>query len=429
MVRGGGPGISGLLVLSICVFWCGGSKAEASSLKASVTDVQAPVASPRTGSLLSASTQLGIETLTFDATDVGVGVFRAVIEARIDRAGEWKDVVSAPVQTGGTCTPLRETDYLYEFDSPQPCPLSVRDREIVLNPGVLPVGSHDLRVTVEDASGNKTALVPAKVYTVPAPPVVKPPPVIDDPIDPGASPTPTPSPSSEDGAPNGTAAPQAGEPAASGTAQLTIVGPSSRTVKGDGATVIQGRLTDAAGQPIVGAVLNVQARAFLPKPRTATGAWKAIGTATTNQNGEYGAKVPGGASRTLLVSYRRLVSDALPAALAQIDVLVPATIAVRPNSTRIRNGRSVVFSGRVAGPIPRGGVLVALEVREPGRWIPVATTKRWVRTKRDGSFRLSYRFRSTFNAATYRFRVVADEDSAFAYARGTSKTIAVRVSP
>jgi hypothetical protein len=40
----------------------------------------------------------------------------------------------------------------------------------------------------------------------------------------------------------------------------------------------------------------------------------------------------------------------------------------------------------------------------------VATTRRWVRTRPSGTFTLSYRFLRTFRAASYRFRVVADED-------------------
>ena len=110
-------------------------------------------------------------------------------------------------------------------------------------------------------------------------------------------------------------------------------------------------------------------------------------------------------------------------------MIVPAQVTVRPNRTRIRNGKSVVLSGRVAGPIPAGGVLVAMEVREPGRWIPVATTRRWVRTRASGTFTLSYRFLRTFRPATYRFRIVADEDSAFQYGRGASRAVNIHVRP
>jgi len=121
--------------------------------------------------------------------------------------------------------------------------------------------------------------------------------------------------------------------------------------------------------------------------------------------------------------------DGLAAVEAQTDVAVRAQISASARAARIRNGQSAVFTGRVRGPIPPGGVLVALEVREPKRWIPVATTRRWVRTNSAGRFRLAYRFRRTFQTSTYRFRVVAAEDSAFTYTRGMSRAIDIQVKP
>ena len=129
------------------------------------------------------------------------------------------------------------------------------------------------------------------------------------------------------------------------------------------------------------------------------------------------------------MSYRPGGAAQAPAALAETNVTAPARVIVRARRTRVRNGRSVTLRGRVSGPIPRGGVRVALEVREPSRWIPVATTRRLVRTSNSGSFTLAYRFRKTFRPATYRFRVVANEDSGFPYSRGASRPIDVHVRP
>ena len=104
-------------------------------------------------------------------------------------------------------------------------------------------------------------------------------------------------------------------------------------------------------------------------------------------------------------------------------------MTARARRARVRNRHSAVFRGRVAGPLPPGGVLVALEAREPRRWVPVATTRRWVRTNAAGEFSLRYRFTRTFSPTTYRFRVVVGEDSAFQYTRGVSRTLSVRVRP
>jgi hypothetical protein len=146
-----------------------------------------------------------------------------------------------------------------------------------------------------------------------------------------------------------------------------------------------------------------------------------LGEAETDTAGEFRAQIPAGASRSIQVTYADVA--------AQVNLSVPAQITVRARNTRVRNGHSAVLRGRVLGPIPSGGVPVGLEVRDGSRWIPVATTRRWVKTSRTGRFSLTYRFRRTFNATTYRFRVVADEDSAFEYARGASHAVDVRVRP
>jgi hypothetical protein len=133
----------------------------------------------------------------------------------------------------------------------------------------------------------------------------------------------------------------------------------------------------------------------------------------TNARGEFSIRIPKGPSRTLRVSY--VASDV--EAVASTDIVVAAQITARALHTRVRNGKSVVFRGRVIGPIPAGGLLVSLEAHEPGRWVPVATTRRRVRTSATGTFTLRYRFRRTFRPTNYRFRVVTDEDSAFPYTR------------
>jgi hypothetical protein len=179
---------------------------------------------------------------------------------------------------------------------------------------------------------------------------------------------------------------------------------------------------------MAGASLSIRVRPFLPKARTAIGPWTEVGEVVTDANGMFRRRIPAGASRSIRVTYRH-PGDADVSATATADVVVPARITVRPRSSVVRNGRSVVFRGRVAGPVPAGGVSVALEVQDGRRWIPVATTRRLVRTSGSGSFKLSYRFRRTFRPSKYHFRVVVDEDSAFEYARGRSRIIAIRVRP
>ncbi len=374
----GGPGVREIWAMVQCRSVCPVAPTlDVSTFRADVSDPAPPSGTNLRGALATDATLSGPAQLVFDAADKGVGVFRAVAEARIGGVGEWREVATAPVETGGTCTPLGETGYLYEFTAPRPCPLRVADATLTV---ALPPGRHDLQVRLEDAAGNSTMLL-QRVYTVLEPVVAAVPP----------------------------------------RGRLTLTGPRARRLRSAGPYRLSGRLLDESGKPIANAVVGVQTRAFLPKARTPVGSWVAAPSTTTNASGRFSARIPAGASRSVLLTYN--------GTSLQADLTVPAQVSLRAKRTRLRNGDAVVFTGRVAGPIPRGGVVMSLEARENGRWTTVPTTRRWVRTSRTGEFRLSYRFRRTFRPATFRFRAVAGGDSAFRYATGASRTIAVRVRP
>ncbi|MDA0139841.1 hypothetical protein [Solirubrobacter deserti] len=317
---------------------------------------------------------LGAERVLFDVTDAGVGAYRAVVEARVGQSGPWQELAAKELG----CSPLGETPgSRYEFAAPQPCPLRVSGAVVGFTPAALPVGTHDIRFVVEDASGNRADVTPARPYVVAAP----------------AQPPVT------------TSAP---------TSILRLRATRAR---------LTGRLLDLSSQPIAGGALEIQSRGFLPKADAATGPWTTIGKLASRANGAFSFALPRGPSRVFRVVHPDGSSS------AETTVLAAARVAARARHTRVRNGSSAVISGRVEGPIPDGGVLVGLEVRSNGRWVPVATNRRWVRTRPSGTYSLSYRFRSTFSPTRYRFRVVADEDSAFQYTRGTSRSVSVLVRP
>ena len=367
---------------------------EVSSFRADIRDDYAPVVTSVRGPLVSNLSHSGTERVEFDASDVGVGVYRAVVEARLLGQGAWLQLATAPLGSGrSSCTELNVTAHPYEFDDPQPCPLSVTGARVDFNTDSVPPGEHDFRVVAEDASGNRTAVITPRKFIAEGPAA--------------------------------TAAP-ALMPAGR-TTTLRISGAARRTLASSEAFRVRGRLTEVDGTPLPGVALTVRTRPFLPKPELAAGEWTVLGQVVTGKDGTYSARIPAGASRT--VQILRDPGDGLAAVEAQTEVAVRAQISASARATRIRNGQSAVFTGRVRGPIPPGGVLVALEVREPRRWIPVATTRRWVRTSASGRFRLAYRFRRTFQTSTYRFRVVAAEDSAFTYTRGMSRAVNILVKP
>jgi hypothetical protein len=333
------------------------------SFRADITDRFAPVVSDvhESGS-----------TVRFDATDTGVGVFRAVAEARVAQAGAWTELGHALI---GSCSPLGETAYRYEFDTPQPCPLHTDAASLAVDEASLPVGTHDLRVVVEDAAGNRTDVLPSHAVVVSAPPVV---------------------------------------------AKVLVRRPALR-LRSAAPFRLRGRILDLASKPIAGARILVESRPFLPKPGLATGQWRSVGHFSTATSGHFSVPLPAGPSRVLRVSYG--------GTSAESTVIVPAHITAHAHRRRVHNGHTLVISGRVTGPIPEGGVLTTLEVRQAGRWSTVATTRPWVRTGPSGTFTLKYHFRRTFRATTYKFRAAAGDDSAFQYTRGHSHVMSVRVVP
>ena len=333
-------------------------------------------------------------------------------------SGAWSRCASTPRTRGASsgrrrssqalrCSPLRETANLYEFDSPQPCPLSVSERSRSLDNALHPRGHARTAGIRRGRRGKPRRSACAEVLR----------------------------------------RRQSREPLlARARGRHPRRRPATAWSVADRSTAGHGpwrRSPDVSWS--VSARGTSARRRLEPDRRSDTGRAIARLPAESRDVGRGCGTPRGRSSPTTRASSaaaspaarhvrcwsrtRRVRATRVASASAQMDVVVPAQITVKAKRTRVRNGRSVVLTGRVAGPIPHGGVLVAMEVREPGRWIPVATTRRWVRTRSSGTFALSYGFRSTFRASTYRFRVVADEDSAFQYGRGASRSIDIHVTP
>jgi hypothetical protein len=100
-------------------------------------------------------------------------------------------------------------------------------------------------------------------------------------------------------------------------------------------------------------------------------------------------------------------------------------VALKVGPRRVRNKHAVTFRGRLAaGPIPRKGKLVNLQVVVDGRWHTFAT----VRSTKHGAFRYRYRFTRTYGRVTYRFRALSRYEAAYPFIAGHSKTVCVRVN-
>jgi hypothetical protein len=215
-----------------------------------------------------------------------------------------------------------------------------------------------------------------------------------------------------DSAPNGAGA--------SRTASLTaIINGRSRTMKvpfGRRATVT-GVLVNASAQPIAHARLVV-----LVKSAAATAKFSEVKTVLTDSRGRYRYAAPVGASRVIRIAYFAFNGDSSYADATDVTLLVAGALTLTAPK-RVANKRAAAFSGKVKGrPMPRGGVLVDLQVWFHGKWRTFATP----RSNGRGVFRFKYRF--TQGAAKWIFRARIRKDSLYPYELGYSKRIAVKVT-
>jgi 5-hydroxyisourate hydrolase-like protein (transthyretin family) len=178
---------------------------------------------------------------------------------------------------------------------------------------------------------------------------------------------------------------------------------------------ITGRLTNRDGQPLVGEEIRVITA-------TATGD-QLLATLATDAHGRYRYRALASYGRTLRFVY--LGSALVLPVERRVTLDVPAAGTFRPSRARLPNGRSTVFRGRVlSGPLPAGGKLVEVQVRQPsGEW----TTFRTLRTDSKGRWALRYRFRYVRCHTTYRLRARIPAEAGYPFATGRSRVRKVTV--
>ena len=286
-----------------------------------------------------------------------------------------------------------------EFAAAQPCPLRIDDGRLDIDTAKLPQGRHSVRVLLEDAAGNRTAIFGPVVRSIAA----------NGAIGPGSDPA-------LRGAANGEGA----SDQARLSAHWGVRGSRTRLVSGFGrAHVVRGRLRAQDGAPISNAVIDVMSRTTAVNARELA---KRNGPRTAS-DGSWRLALPRGvSSRDLTFRYRSHVGDTIPTATATVRLRVRAglRLAIRPRHAR--SGQAIRFDGRLLGaPLPRGGkqiVLLALASR--GGWVRFNV----IRTDREGRFRTTYRFQQP-GTATYRFRALSLAEAAYPYAAGGSNVVRV----
>jgi hypothetical protein len=178
---------------------------------------------------------------------------------------------------------------------------------------------------------------------------------------------------------------------------------------------LAGRLTDAAGDAIAGA--TVQVYATPPEEAEAQ-----VATLTAGANGGFAYETKAATSAYLRFAYAGTATT-LPTE-AGAELLVHGRSSLKVNHDHVLNGHAVIFSGRVDGlPLPAAGKLLELQVRLSHEWSTFRTT----RSAPDGTWRIRYPFKRTCGKQTFRFRVRLPAEAGWPLLAGESDPVAVHV--
>lgn len=323
------------------------------------------------GSLVGNGAKTGPRTLVLDAIDGDSGVS------------------AVTVRLGATM--VADVTYSCAYDDWSACRRDRAGQVIDVDTRKVPDGAHALSVTARDAAGNQTRKELGDIMIANAGSLAA---------------------TQREGVPRG--------------GPLIRLRRSRLTVGSGRSATIRGRLVDENDRPIAGATIQIDERAYIPKTGLIGPAWASLGYVVSRASGAFAAKIPAGASRALRFSY----AAAGAGDSAEARVSVRAGVTLRASRRVTRNSSTVRFTGRVAGAVPRAGVIVTLQayVDRQG-WRAIDSTPKVGRAGSDGRFRVAYRFRYTTRPTRYVFRVLVNEDSTFAYSRAASRPVAVTVLP
>lgn len=199
------------------------------------------------------------------------------------------------------------------------------------------------------------------------------------------------------------------------SAQFTKSNSDTETVGYGQSAEVSGRLADNAGDPISGATLCVKMGTLGIDSRLA-----GVGSVKTDANGAYTYKVTPGPNREVLIGYRHDTAQVA----REVRYYAHAEPTLKASPGRLQNGDRVRLWGQLPGPNRRGRVIV-LQANVPG-------SKRWITFRRatsgaGGHFQTGYRFNSTTQTTTYRFRAVVPQQAGYPWVEGASKPVKVLV--
>jgi hypothetical protein len=195
-----------------------------------------------------------------------------------------------------------------------------------------------------------------------------------------------------------------------------------RTVGFRSRPTIRAHLADALQRPIA------HARVWLAA-RNEGGEWRITGQPLlTSRTGRIGFRLlPGLPSRGVSLVYFPY-SDSHEQVVGQpLALKVRAGAVLHIDKRVVRNRQRVIFSGRIEGTIPAGGLSISLQARVGNSY----RSFRQLRVTPDsrGRFTTSYRFTATRLTTRYRFRVFVLKQSGMPFENGSSAVRTVLVRP
>jgi hypothetical protein len=198
------------------------------------------------------------------------------------------------------------------------------------------------------------------------------------------------------------------------TRMVTVLEPRVK-VGFDSHVRMAGELIDRAGKPLAGARVEVYSR-----PREGDEAL--LATITTGPHGHFAYALEARASQSFRFVYPG-TAVRLPTE-DKVALLVAGRSTFEVSRSRILNGQSVLFTGRVQGrPLPEAGKLIELQVRLSGEW----STFRTIRSRDDGRWRIPYPFERVCGEQRFDFRARLPGEAGYPLESGHSPVLTVRV--
>jgi hypothetical protein len=337
--------------------------------------------------LLAAGLRSGDEPVTFSATD-NSGIRKAEIVDVTDAANP-AVVASEDYGTG----PNTDAGTRCDYTRPRPCP-DLKNETIR---AATPIAGHrTLIIRITDAGGEATVSAPFSV-------------VARGPLN-GAN--------GGDGSRVVAGFPAKVFRGKGKSRHAVFVLRPRHTVSYGKATRIRGTLKGANGQPVDGADVRILAREDRLGAR-----YVDRGGVTTGADGRFQFDVPAGNSRFIRLAYRAYKGDDKYASTSTAALRVRARISAH-GPRRVRPHGVATFTGRLVGrPFPPRGVTLDLQIFQPHvGWRVFGNT----RTRKNGRFRISYRFQAT-TRGKFTFRLRLRPNDAYPYTRGFSGRMRVRV--